>query len=32
MAQYSPRRDLIACLAVLAPVMVIFAAIWVALP
>lgn len=32
MAQYSPRRDLIACLAVLAPVMAVFTAIWIALP
>lgn len=32
MAKYSPRRDLIACIAVLYPVIAVFTAIWVALP
>lgn len=32
MAQYSPRRDLLACLAALAPAMAVFTAIWIALP
>lgn len=32
MTPYSPRRDLIACIAVLAPVIAVFSTLWIMTP